>query len=57
MAWYVAKMFNHDAYAELMRGLPGPGADFQNLAEGAECDSSCFGGVICACVGDYHDPE
>ena len=50
-------MFNHDACAELMGGLRGPGADFQNLAEGAECDSSCLGGVIGAGVGDYHDPE
>jgi len=49
-------MFHDGRCAELMRGLLGMRGDFQHLAEGAECFSSCLGGVVGAGVGDHHDP-
>jgi hypothetical protein len=52
----MAKMFHDDVCAELMGGLPGMGADFQYLAEGAKCVSSCLGGVIRTRIGDDDNP-
>ena len=56
MAGCLAKMFHEGGSAELMRGLRGTAADFQNLTEGAERVSSCLGSVIRARVGDDDDP-
>jgi hypothetical protein len=49
-------MLHDDARADLMRGLPGVGTDFQDLAEGAKRLSGYLGRVIRARVGDDNDP-
>jgi hypothetical protein len=43
--------------ADLMRNLPGMGADFQRLTERAKRLSRYLGCVIRTGVGDYHDPQ
>ncbi|HEY2529989.1 MAG TPA: hypothetical protein VGJ20_18970 [Xanthobacteraceae bacterium] len=57
MSWYFAKMFQDGRCAEMMRRLPGIGADFQHLAKRANGFSGRLGGVIRTRVGDYHDPQ
>jgi hypothetical protein len=49
-------MFDDGSCADLMRNLPGMGADFQRLTERAKRLSRYLGRVIRAGVGDYHDP-
>lgn len=46
MAWNPAKMLHHDSCAQLMGGLRGLSADFQDLAKRAERVSSRLGSVI-----------
>ena len=56
MARNLAKMVHHDSCAQLIGGLRGLSADFQDLAKRAERVSSRLGSVIRARVGDHHDP-
>ena len=57
VARQVAKMFHDGACAELMRGLPGMGADLQHLTEGAQRFSGYLGCVIRTGVRDHGDPQ
>jgi hypothetical protein len=49
-------MFQNGRRANLMRGLPRAGRDFQDLSECAKRSSGHLGRVIRTSVGDNHDP-